>query len=231
MIPSGFSAELVSDLGFDFIIIDCQHGLISYDSMVSMLQATSRTAVAPIVRVNRADAASIGACLDAGAAGVIVPMVNGPADALAAVAACRYPPLGSRSWGPVRSSMILPGDANKVNGDVLCVILIETRDALESIEEIVACPGIDAVFIGTADLALSMGLPIGAPSDDLDVAIVRIREACSAAGVVVGMPVAVERMKVRFEEGYRFFAIGADYQWLRAASTQTLNSARSTLTD
>lgn len=231
MIPSGFTAEIIADIGYDFVIIDAQHGLIGQEATVQLLQAVSRTPVAPLVRVPGADPARIGACLDAGAAGVIVPMVNGRSDAEGAVSACRYPPEGQRSWGPVRASMLRSGDIATLNRDVVCIVMIETAEAVEAAEEICACPGVDAVFIGWADLAISMGLPIGSDAPALRDAIAHVREICEIHGIVAAIPAQPENLAQRVDEGFRMFIVGSDYQTLRTGARRAYERARSSLGD
>ncbi len=152
-IPNAWTAELAARSGHDWVTVDTQHGLIGYDAMLPMLQAIGSTGVTSLVRVWWNEPGAIMKALDAGAGGVIVPMVNSVAEAKAAVGACRYPPDGYRSMGPVRARVVssdwrLP----------LCIVMIETVDAVSRASEILAVPGIDAVFIGPNDLAVSAGL-------------------------------------------------------------------------
>ena len=152
--------------GFDWLCIDMQHGSIDYQVALSMLQAISTTDTVPIVRVPWNEPGIIMKTLDAGAYGVIVPMVNSRAEAEAAVAACRYAPQGNRSYGPGRAVLYAGPDyfAN-ANETVLCICMIETREAIERAEEIISTPGLDAIYIGPSDLSVSLGLP---PASDHD---------------------------------------------------------------
>ena len=189
MIPSAFSAEIIAHAGFDWVCVDMQHGVIDYAQMVTMLQAVSSTDVTPLVRVPWNEPGIIGKSLDAGARGVIIPMVNTRADAERAVQACRYAPVGARSYGPLRANYYAGFDYfAHANDDVLCIVMIETRDAVARVDEILSVPGIDAVYVGPADLSVTLGLP---PAPDHDAAaftdaITRILEACRAHGVVPG---------------------------------------------
>src|SRR5215210_1399192 len=141
VIPSSFSAELVAAAGFDYVCVDQQHGIIDYDSMVPMFQAIRAEGPAPITRVLSNDPFLIMKALDAGAWGVIVPLVNDAEDAARAVAACRYPPRGMRSYGPVRAAGVIGSrDPDDLGGEVLCLVMVETRRALESVEEITNTP-------------------------------------------------------------------------------------------
>ena len=154
-IPSGFSAELMAHAGFDSLTIDLQHGLHDYTSMVACMQAMGTTPA--LVRVPWNEPAMVGRALDAGAVGVICPMVNTAAQATAFVGATRYPPLGQRSNGPIRAGLRTPGYQPGANADVLAIPMIETAEAVANLDAILAVPGVDAVYIGPSDLNLSMG--------------------------------------------------------------------------
>ena len=158
MMPSPFVVEVFCHHPFDWVGIDLQHGLWAHDQMVGALQVVDRFGILSIVRVNGADPWEIGRVLDAGAAGVIVPMVDSAADA-AAVAACRYPPLGSRSFGPVRAALGRPEwSTDLANEQVLCVVMIETRGGLANLAEILSVPSVDAILVGAIDLSLTHGV-------------------------------------------------------------------------
>lgn len=227
MIPSGFSAELLAHLGFDFLMIDCQHGLIGYDAMVNMLQAVSGTGASAIVRVQSNTPSLIGSALDAGAEGVVVPLVGSRADAERAAAATRYPPQGERSSGPVRSELYFKGSFAEVNEQVLCIALIETVAGVEAAEEICSCPGIDGVMLGPGDLALSMGLPARAASDELEDAMNTVLKAALAHDriAMIGSGGA-DHSQRRAEQGYGMLLLGADYMYLRAAAGGALEGVR-----
>ena len=159
-IPDGFSAELVAQAGFDSITVDLQHGVQDYRSMVACFQAMQARPALPMARVPWNEPGIIGKALDAGAYGVICPMVNTAGEAAALVAAMRYPPQGQRSNGPIRAGMY-GGTAYQAtaNGEVLCIPMIETRQAVGNLDAILDVPGVDAVYIGPSDLGFSMGLP------------------------------------------------------------------------
>ena len=213
VIPSAFSAEIIAHGGFDWVCVDMQHGVIDYAQMVTMLQAVASTDVTPLVRVPWNEPAIIGKTLDAGARGVIVPMVNSRADAERAVQACRYAPVGARSYGPVRASYYVGFDyfAN-ANEDVLCIVMVETRDAVAQVDDILSVPGVDAVYVGPADLSVTLGLP---PAPDQDAAsfsdaITRILDACRAHGVVPGIAGNQQTAPKRIEQGFRLVEVAAD---------------------
>lgn len=154
-----------------------------------MLQAVSQTGASALVRVPSHDPALIGRALDLGAAGVIVPLVNTPAEAAAVVAACRYPPAGRRSYGPVRASLLYGSDyAARANDAVSVFVMIETEQGLANLEAICDTPGLTGVFIGPIDLSYALGLP---PQPDNPhpahvAAVTRILEACRRRGLVAG---------------------------------------------
>lgn len=156
--PCAFSAEIMANQNWDSLTIDMQHGLIDYHTATLMLTAISTTHVAPLVRVPWLEEGIIMKMLDAGAHGVICPMVNTLADAKRFVAAARYPPLGARSFGPIRAQLVGGADYHKCSNDsVLALAMIETKQALENVDEILSVPGLDGVYIGPADLACSLG--------------------------------------------------------------------------
>jgi 4-hydroxy-2-oxoheptanedioate aldolase len=225
VIPSGLSAEVIADTGPDFVMIDRQHGPFGEDVMLAMLQAVSRTSVCPIVRVPPDDAFSIGSALDAGAGGIIVPMVNSGAAAENATAACRYPPRGSRSFGPLRSSMLLKGTPEEVNNQVLCIVQIETVAGVEAADEICSCPGVDGVWVGEADLAVDMGFQPGQGGQSVADAVAAVHRACMANGIVSATlaPQSAELVERRIDEGYQMILVGIDLSLLRVGASKALN--------
>ncbi len=157
-IPNSFSAETMAHQGWDSLTIDLQHGIVDYLSTVSMLQAISTTDVTPLVRVAWLDPGIIMKVLDAGAYGVICPMINDAADAEALVAACRYPPQGQRSFGPIRALLYAGADyPSHANESVIVLAMIETAKALANLDEILAVPHLDGVYVGPADLSNALG--------------------------------------------------------------------------
>jgi 4-hydroxy-2-oxoheptanedioate aldolase len=230
VIPSSFSAELAAGVGFDYVCVDQQHGVIDYDSMVPMFQAIRAERVAPITRVLSNDPFLIMKALDAGAWGVIVPLVNSAEDAARAVSACRYPPQGMRSYGPVRAAGVIGSrDPEELGGEVLCLVMVETREALERVDEIASTPGVDGVYIGPSDLALSLGLT---PTLDIKEgehaeAIRRIREACHRNGIAAGIHAASgEWARRHAEAGFEMVTVATDAALLRGAALRELDVAR-----
>lgn len=155
-----FVAEVMARQGFDSLCVDLQHGLTEMSGVASMLQAISQTETVPFVRVAWNDPAAIMKALDLGAMGVIVPLVNNAEEAARAVSACRYPPVGMRSNGPVRASFYAgPNYVPEANNEIIVMAMIETKEGIENLEAICATPGLDAVYIGPSDLSFALGLP------------------------------------------------------------------------
>jgi 4-hydroxy-2-oxoheptanedioate aldolase len=220
-IGSAFVAEAMASQGWDALTIDTQHGVIGYSEMLAMLQAVSASGVTPLVRVSWNAPGEIMRALDAGAYGVICPMINSRAECEAFVGACRYPPAGYRSYGPTRAAVYAGADyAQGANAEMLAFAMIETAEGLANVEEIVATPGLDGVYIGPSDLSLSLG---GQPSQDsqdptLLAAFGRIVAACKAAGVRVGVhTTSVAYAQQMIARGFDLVTVGADMRYLMSA--------------
>jgi 4-hydroxy-2-oxoheptanedioate aldolase len=156
-IANAFSAEIMAEQGYDSITIDLQHGVVDYQSMVGMLQALRASEVTPLVRVPWLDPAAVMRALDAGAYGVICPMIDNRAQAAEFVSYMRYPPEGTRSFGPTRAAFSAgPNYAGEADRNVLCFAMIETAEAFRNVEDIVSTPGLDGVYIGPSDLTLGL---------------------------------------------------------------------------
>lgn len=211
-------AEEFAMAGLDFIYIDQQHGLTSHDTLIEMLRAVARSETTPLVRVAANDTALIGLALDAGAEGVIVPMINNADEARLAAQACRYHPRGVRSWGPIRARYGLGSDPQTVNEEVLCLVMIETSEGLMNLEEILDTPGVDGVYIGPADLGVSLGgqpLSFEQTSDPLQLdAISRIRRACTERGRIVGLSGDPEELAA---QGFNMITAALDFAMIRRA--------------
>jgi 4-hydroxy-2-oxoheptanedioate aldolase len=215
MIPGPFVAEIVSASGCDWLGIDQQHGLIDDSSMRAMVQAAAIRRVPVLVRVAWNEPAAIMRALDAGADGVIVPMVDSAADAERAVAACRYPPDGIRSYGPLRSALAQPGyTPSDGNRQSVCFVMIETGEALENVADIVAVPGVDGVLVGPNDLSISRtgeGPATGVLSEELEVAIAEIGVRARAHGRAAMMPAVDVTEAKRWEAvGFRLILLPSD---------------------
>ena len=155
---NAYSAEAIARMGFDWVCVDMQHGLIDYQDLTYMLPAISNAEVTPLVRVPWNEPYEIMKALDAGAYGVIVPMINSRDEAERAVMACRYPPDGNRSFGPIRAAMYGGrGYAKEANSQLACIAMIETLDGINNLEEILTTPGLDGIYIGPSDLGSGAG--------------------------------------------------------------------------
>ncbi|WP_214369477.1 HpcH/HpaI aldolase family protein [Pseudonocardia sp. H11422] len=229
-LPGSATAELMGAVGFDFVCVDTQHGLIGDDALLPMLQALDATGTPAIVRVAGNDSVPISRALDRGAAGVIVPLVNSADEAGRAAAACHYPPLGTLSFGPTRVSW-RGGGAATADGvePPVCIVMVETLAAVEAVPAILDVDGVDAVFVGPSDLALSAGLPTGAQGGDpgYDALLRAILDPCRERGVPVGIYSASADHVHRFRGlGFSFFALLSDASMLRAAAAAHLTASR-----
>ena len=156
-IGNAFSAEIIAEQGYDAVTIDQQHGFLSYEAMSAMLQAIKAGTATPMVRVPWLSAGDIMKALDAGAIGIICPMINSRAEAEQFVSYMRYPPLGQRSFGPTRAVFAHGADyGQKADAEVLCLAMIETADGMKNLDGIVTTPGLDGVYVGPADLTLGL---------------------------------------------------------------------------
>jgi 4-hydroxy-2-oxoheptanedioate aldolase len=213
-LPTAYSAEIMAHSGLDWVCIDMQHGCIDYSDAVGMLTAISTSAATPFVRVPWNEPSMIMKVLDAGAYGVIVPMVNNRAEAERAVAACRYPPKGIRSMGPNRVLLYAGSDYQRhANDEVICAVMIETAEGIANMEEIASTPGVDAIYIGPTDLALAIGVPpLMDNTDPRHVEVVaRILATCQRHGVIAGIHTGGSAFSQRcLDQGFRMVMLAAD---------------------
>jgi 4-hydroxy-2-oxoheptanedioate aldolase len=232
MMPGPFATEIVSASGCDWLCIDLQHGLIGDDDLPAMIMAAQIRRTPVLVRVPWNEPAAIMRALDAGGDGVIVPMVNTVAEAERAVAASRYPPLGYRSWGPLRSLMATPGfDPAVGNERIVCLVMIETVEAFDNLDAILAVPGVDGVFVGPNDLAIShTGAAAGAQPTQRDVEMTQaIADACGARGLAAGISCADGEQARHWQRvGYGLLGLPSDAGLLGQGMTETLTVARGT---
>jgi 4-hydroxy-2-oxoheptanedioate aldolase len=229
-IPDGFAAETMAHQGWDTLTIDLQHGVVDYPAMVTMLQAISTTPTVPIVRVPWLEPGIIMKTLDAGAYGVICPMVNTREDAQKFVAWTTYAPKGTRSFGPVRA--LLYGGADypaHANDTIVRFAMIETAQALDNLDAILSVEGLDAVYVGPSDLSLSLGCK---PTfDDVEPkaaqAIDHILERARAHGLQAGVHNGrADTARARIAMGYRFVTVSSDARLLAAGSQELLAAMR-----
>ena len=231
-IPSSFSAEVMAHQGFDSLTVDMQHGVVDYQVAVTMLQAISTTPVIPLARVPWNDPGRLMKILDAGVYGVICPMISNRAQAEALVAACRYPPRGYRSWGPVRASIYAGSDyGDHANEDILVIPMIETAEALENLDDILSVPGVDAIYVGPSDLSLALGMKPRLDQTDPPVveAQRKIAAACKRHGVVAGIHNNTSAYALKMiAAGYRFVTLASDSRFLAAKAADEVAAVRKT---
>jgi 4-hydroxy-2-oxoheptanedioate aldolase len=227
---SPMAIEYAASLGYDFVIIDCEHGLFGFDGLITLLHAAASTPLKVLVRIAPGEWTRIGPTLDVGAHGVVVPMVNSAAEAQRAVAACRYPPEGSRGFGPLRAALHIPGTPSEVNRKITCCVMIETVEAVAAADEICATPGLDAVLIGPGDLAMSLGIIPGQKSDELAEAIQTAVAACQRHGVPSIIAArTVSDVAAAVAAGHQMISVCSDVAVLRDGLTNAIGAAREAL--
>jgi 4-hydroxy-2-oxoheptanedioate aldolase len=218
-LPGSATAELMGSIGFDAVCVDTQHGLIGEDALLPMVQALTATGTPAVVRVSWNSPAAISAALDRGAAAVIVPLVNSADEARTAAAACRYPPRGSRSFGPSRAGWLAAPP------EPLCIPMVETVEAVAAAADIAAVDGVDALLVGPSDLAFSAGkLPT---AQDGDPAYDELLAAVLAAGLGRGLPVGIYCASPGHVR--RFRAMGFSFFFLRAEAAMLADIAAAEL--
>ncbi len=228
-LPSTVMAEVTARSGFDYVCIDTQHGAIEYSDSVAMIQAILLGGSSPIVRVPWNEQGEIGKMLDAGAHGVIVPMVNSVAEAETVVKSVRYAPSGARSYGPTVAGMRVDTYPEWSAENVATIPMIETRQAVDDIDAILAVPGIDAVYVGPADLSITLGLAPGNNDGEasFDDALATIVAACKKAGVVAGIHATGALAQKRLAAGFEMVTVAADLLAARLGYKTELDLARS----
>ena len=227
-IANSFTAEMMASQGFDAVCIDMQHGETGLSTLMEMLQAVSATDATPVVRVGWNEPAAIMKALDFGASAIIVPLINNAEEARKAVSACRYPPVGDRSSGPVRALQIHgPDYFSKANDEILLMAMIETKEGLVNLEEICATPGVDAIYIGPADLSFALGLaPRSDNPDPLHMSTCdRIKEVAHRHGKKVCMHCAsAEFAAGAIQRGFDLVMITSDLGSMIAGVKRQINA-------
>ena len=229
-IPNSFATEVMAHQGWDTLTIDLQHGVVDYQAMVTMLQAISTTATVPLVRVPWLEPGIIMKSLDAGAYGIICPMVNTREEAQKLVAYTHYAPRGTRSFGPVRALYYGGADyPERANDTIVSFAMIETAQALDKLDDILSVEGLDAVYIGPSDLSLALGCK--PQFDDVEPkvaqAIAHILARAKAHGVQAGIHNGrPDVARARIAMGFSFVTVSADARMLAAGSQQILSAMR-----
>jgi 4-hydroxy-2-oxoheptanedioate aldolase len=230
-IPNSFTAELMANQNWDSLTLDMQHGVIDYSHAISMLQAISTTDVVPLARVNWNEPGQIMKILDAGAYGIICPMVSNRKEAENFVQACMYPPKGYRSYGPIRGLVYGgPDYADEANNEILKFAMIETKESLDNLDEIMQTPGLDGIYIGPADLSLAIGekpsfdKPEGDPVYEV---IMKILEHAKKNKVIAGIQNAQpEYAHKMIKKGFQLVTIGTDQRFMVAAAKAALGTIK-----
>ena len=229
MLSSPAAVEMIASMGFDYVGIDCQHGLLDYGEMRDILLMLRGFETSPVVRVPSGESSIVGRALDAGAEAIVVPMVNSRFEAEQAAAACRLPPDGLRSFGPARAHQPFGRDPAEINRDVLCFAMIETRHGLAAADEICSTPGVDGIYVGPSDLALSLGFtPMGTdyPPEHVE-AVAAILRACETHGRIPAIHAyGGANARMRAEQGFRMVTVTADAAVLALGSLTELGTAR-----
>jgi 4-hydroxy-2-oxoheptanedioate aldolase len=229
-IPNAFSAETMAHQGWDALTIDMQHGVVDYQQAVNMLTAISTTDTVPMVRVPWLDPGIIMKMFDAGAYALICPMVNNREDAEKLVAATKYPPLGNRSFGPIRALLYAGADyGQKANDTVVSFAMIETREALDNLDDILSVEGLDAVYIGPADLSLALGCTPKFDQDEKEVveAIDYILARAKAHGVVAGIHNGTPEYALKMvEKGFQFVTVASDARLMAVGAQKVVQTMR-----
>jgi 4-hydroxy-2-oxoheptanedioate aldolase len=234
MIPTSLTAEILAKGGFDWVLVDMQHGCMDYQTAVEMIRAIDLAGITPIVRVPWNEPGIVGRMLDAGAMGIVAPMIQSVEEARRLVESCRYPPAGRRSLGPVRvGARDGLGYVASANDRVAVIPMIETVEALAAVEDIAAVPGVDALFVGPFDLSFSLGLP---PGDNdgkpaFDDAIARVNAAARDRSIATAVLSTAALAPLRAAQGFRMISVLTDSGALAAAAQASLSSARKAISE
>lgn len=226
-LASPLVAEIFGSAGFDWLAIDTEHSAVDYGTVQAMLQAISIASTVPYVLVPTNDSKEIKRSLDIGAYGIVIPNVKTPEEAERAVRACKYPPDGFRGVGSVRGPLYGGADYyEKANSEISVVVMIEDREAVNRIGDLMKVPGIDAFHIGPYDLAASLGVPFGLdnPHPDHKAAVQRVLETGRRLDVPVGIHCgSAEEVVRRMEQGFRWLALASDARLLGNSVREALS--------
>lgn len=225
-------AEILANIGFEWIAVDCEHTEIDVALFADLARGMFGRGPAPLVRVRENDTLAIRQVLDAGAEGVIVPLVNSAEEAAKAVAAAKYPPEGVRGFAFGRMNDYgakFDDYVKRANEQIAVVVMIESKEAVERIDEILAVEGVDGVFVGPYDLSGSYGIPGQTDHELVRNGCQKVSEACFSAGKSAGAHIVVptkERIRQAVEQGFTFLALGMDTVFLQDAARDALKIAK-----
>ncbi len=229
--PSVHTTQVLANCGYDWLFFDMEHGPIGIEAVHAMITATAGTRAAPIVRVPWNEHWLAKPVLDAGAMGVIFPMIRSADEAAAAARSVRYPPTGERGFGPFYAPYMfgvgMSDYADPADREILCILLIEHKDAIEAIDDIVQVPGIDACFIAPFDLAMSYGYRDGPDHDEVQAGIAVAESAILKSKIPLGgLALDNDRANAMIGQGYRMILTGFDTLLLQRASADILDGIK-----
>ena len=224
-------AELLAHAGYDWLVLETEHSAVDVGLVEHMMMAVRTTETIPIVRVPTAEPIAIQRALDAGAMGILAPMVRTASEVQAIVDWTRYPPQGSRGFGPLRASAYCQNSEDyfrTANDNILVAIILETKEAVDNLASIAAVPGLDVIFVGPFDLCLAHGLdPFQMPHPEVEEILELLLRHCTANGVAAGFGVgSPDELQFRLEQGFTFLSYGTDYNLLRGAASVGLDAFR-----
>ncbi len=226
-IGSSYSAEGIGHSGAHSVTVDLQHGMLGFSDALAMMQAISATPATPMVRVPDLDPAQIMHLLDAGAYGIICPMISTPEQTKTLVDACRYPPLGNRSFGPSRGLLYGgPDYVAQANKTVMAIPMIETPEAVDRIDEILDVEGVDMIYLGPNDLAFALDGHVDHPRPKSEAALLRVLKAATKRDIPVGIFCASgAEARMRIEQGFRLVTPGNDFAHLTRSMREAVRIA------
>ena len=218
-VPAPSLAEVAGVSGADFVVIDMEHSPVNMETVENCIRAAEVAGISPIVRMTDSSRKAMSRVLDIGAHGVKIPMISTAEQAREVVDACKYQPLGNRGaalgraarWGTV------PGYFNKINDEVMIILMVETKEGVENVEEIAMTKGVDCIFVGTVDLSQSYGIMGQITAPVIEEAIVKVQKACQKAGIIAGITTqGGADSKRRIEQGYRYISVMNDMRMFQA---------------
>jgi 4-hydroxy-2-oxoheptanedioate aldolase len=224
---SPLAAEIIGNCGIDFVLLDRQHASWGDDSTVAALTALNAGSATPMARVLHNDFSLIGRLLDDGMMGIVVPMVNNAADAQAAASACRFPPIGARSWGWGRARAYGDDYSDWIDEQIFLAVQLETKEAVENAEAILATPGVDGCWVGPSDLSLSLGFhPREMDNREEHArALEKVIQACRNTGTLPGIAGrGIQDGIHRAQQGFQFITAGSDIGFLLAGAASGLEA-------
>ena len=233
-IPNSFSTQVMANAKFDALTIDMQHGVHDYKSTSELINIVALNGITPFVRVPWLEAGIIMKVLDSGAYGLIVPMINTKNDAIKVVEYARYPPFGSRSFGPIRANFLYDNYYESANEEVLLFVMIETKEAVSNIDDILSIKGIDGVYVGPADLSLSFGAKPKFDQEDksvvkeIDFILKKAKEYNKFAGIHNGSSAYSKKM---IDKGFGFVTLNSDARLMLGGAIKEVSSLKNSLND